>query len=573
MLLDFIKGVEFGLYSLLVRNSFILRLNKINLHLIPMFFAQYEPTVKATIILLKQFKVKVNDTTVNETLHSHPDWPSLLCVSDALQKWNVPNAAGKLDPADIVQLPVPFMAEIKNRETSLVVVTEITGSTISYIAGNKKKKITERREEFEIKWTGIYLLAEPLPESGEKGFKQKRQNALVKSILPLALMFLLFGLSFIALQHNLTGVAVASSYATGIYLQYFILAAGGIISALLLWYEIDNNNPLLKKVCTGIAKGNCSAILTGKAAKLTNWLSWSEVGFFYFTGSLLVLTLSMNESSVSIISWISILTLPYIIFSLNYQWKVAKQWCVLCLGVQVLLLLGGINVIVNSLTASSVNLPFNTFVMASLLYLLPIVAWYIAKPYLLQLQKEKNTKREYLRIKFNNEVFDTLLKKQKQITAAPDGLGIILGNPDAKYELIKVCNPYCGPCATAHPEIEKILEENKEVKARIIFMATNDEKDYRKDAVKHLLAIAEENKEPAIKKALNDWYLAPKKDYNVFASKYPMNGELKKQECKIDEMSKWCTATEIAYTPTIFINGYQLPGAYNLGDLTYFLAE
>ena len=30
--------------------------------------------------------------------------------------------------------------------------------------------------------------------------------------------------------------------------------------------------------------------------------------------------------------------------------------------------------------------------------------------------------------------------------------------------------------------------------------------------------------------ALDDWYLAPKKDYEVFAEKYPMNGELKMQE-------------------------------------------
>lgn len=538
-----------------------------------MLFSQNEPTVKATITLLKHLNVKVNNTTVNETLQNHPDWPSLLCVSDSLQKWNLPNAAGKLEPADIDQLPWPFMAEIKNRETPLVVVTEITDSNIAYISGTNKNTIAESREEFIKKWTGIYLLAEPLPESGEKEFKQKRQQAFVKSLLPLSLFLLVFSFSFIALQRNLTGAVILSSFVIGIYIQYFLLAAGAIISALLLWYEIDRNNPLLKKVCTGIAKGNCNAILTGKAAKLTNWLSWSEVGFFYFTGSLLVLTLSMKEASVTIISWLSILTLPYIIFSLYYQWKVAKQWCVLCLAVQALLLLGGINVIVNGLAAPLDNLPLNTFAMAALLYLLPVVGWYVAKPYLLQLQKGKNTKREYLRIKFNNEVFDTLLKKQKRTTTSAQGLGITLGNPAAQHEIIKVCNPYCGPCATAHPEIEKILEQNKNVKARIVFMATNDEKDYRKDAVKHLLAIAEENNEQTTKKALDDWYLASKKDYNLFAAKYPKNGELKKQESKIDEMSKWCTATEIAYTPTIFINGYQLPAAYSLGDLNYFLAE
>jgi len=34
-------------------------------------------------------------------------------------------------------------------------------------------------------------------------------------------------------------------------------------------------------------------------------------------------------------------------------------------------------------------------------------------------------------------------------------------------------------------------------------------------------------------KALDDWYLPAKKEYEVFASKHPMNGELKAQGDKI----------------------------------------
>ncbi len=76
-----------------------------------------------------------------------------------------------------------------------------------------------------------------------------------------------------------------------------------------------------------------------------------------------------------------------------------------------------------------------------------------------------------------------------------------------------------------------------------------------------------------IKQSLDDWYLADTKDYDQFAAKYPMNGELVKQADKIDAMEKWCKATEIAFTPTIFINGYQLPDAYTIEDLQYFLLE
>ncbi len=92
--------------------------------------------------------------------------------------------------------------------------------------------------------------------------------------------------------------------------------------------------------------------------------------------------------------------------------------------------------------------------------------------------------------------------------------------------------------------------------------------------VNHLLAIqAQSNDEQVIKHALDDWYLSDKKEYDVFAAKYVMNGELTKQGEKIEAMDNWCKSMNIHVTPTIFINGYQLPDAYNIEDLQYFLLE
>ena len=190
------------------------------------------------------------------------------------------------------------------------------------------------------------------------------------------------------------------------------------------------------------------------------------------------------------------------------------------------------------------------------------------------MQEAKNTKREYLRIKFNGEIFDTLLKKQKAITLPSDGLGIDLGNPAATNTIVKVCNPYCGPCSKAHSKIEALLEHNANVKATIIFTTPNDEANIAIKPVRHLLAIAEKNNnEKNIKQSLDDWYLTETKDYELFAAKYPMNGELLKQGDKIEAMDKWCKAMEISATPTIFINGYQLPDAYSIEDLQYFLLD
>lgn len=165
-----------------------------------------------------------------------------------------------------------------------------------------------------------------------------------------------------------------------------------------------------------------------------------------------------------------------------------------------------------------------------------------------------------------------MLPKQKQITEDANGLGITIGNPNATNTIIKVCNPYCGPCAKAHPEIEALLEANNDLKVQIVFTATNNEEDSAALPVKHLLSIAEKDNAALTKQALDDWYLTEKKEYNSFASKYPLDIELKKQDLKVEAMSKWCNEVGITFTPTFFINGYQLPDVYKISDLQHFLS-
>ena len=532
---------------------------------------QYESNVKATIAFLQLIKVKVNNATVNETLQNHPEWPSLLCISDSLKKWNIPNAAAKMDMSDIDQLPVPFMAYMHDSEFPLQVVTEVSENQIRVIKNGVGRTVLHQRNEFLKSWSGIYIIAEPNEQSGEHNYEINKKKAVLKELVPIALIFFVMLVSLLPLLKGISALPDNIRKA-GFITQYFLFLTGIVVTLLLLWYEIDKNNPILKKVCTGIAKGNCSAILTSKQSKLFNWLSWSEIGFFYFAGSFIFLLFAKAES-VGMLAWLSLLAVPYTIFSIHYQWRVAKHWCLLCLAVQALLLVGGTNAILNR---TFLHLPIIDFRFLSgfiLSFLFPILAWYTIKPWILRLQEAQTTKREYLRTKFDIEIFDMLLKKQKHITISTDGLGITIGNPNAKHEIIKVCNPYCGPCAKVHPELEALLHEMPDLKARIIFNTPNDERARGLWPVKHLLAIAEKGEIKSTREALDDWYNAKEKAYDVFAAKHPVNGELKRQTEKIEAMHNWCKKMEIEFTPTIFIDGQKLPDAYSIGDLKYFLLE
>jgi len=105
----------------------------------------------------------------------------------------------------------------------------------------------------------------------------------------------------------------------------------------------------------------------------------------------------------------------------------------------------------------------------------------------------------------------------------------------------------------------------------MIFTAADDDEDMKAFPVRHLMAIAEKNNPVLLRNALDDWYNAKVKDYGQFASRYPMNGELAKQGQKLKAMKKWCGEVKITGTPTVFVNGYELPSQYRISDLKNLL--
>src|SRR5690606_16246868 len=113
------------------------------------------------------------------------------------------------------------------------------------------------------------------------------------------------------------------------------------------------------------------------------------------------------------------------------------------------------------------------------------------------------------------------LTNQKEVVDVT-GVGITIGSHDAKHTVIKVCNPYCGPCAKAHPIIDDIINSNIDVQVRIVFLDSDDEAS----PVRHLLAIAERGKQLMLEQAMDDWYLAEEKDFSSFVAKYPIADEV-----------------------------------------------
>lgn len=541
--------------------------------------------------LLKLLKIKFTSGYLHKKLEEHNDYPSLISIMDVFKScYSIESVALKMNFDQLssdrnVTFPLIAQLRMPDKEYVFAVVTNISEKFVELFNPSSNKDENLLYEEFEKIYSGIILLVEGDEFSKEKDFeinkkKESKQNFRLFIRwwgLPILTIVLCFG----TLLFNFTLLSVLQI----IYSLVTMLAA--LISVLIIWHEVDEYNPLSREICRAGKKINCSAVLSSKASKIFG-ISWGCIGFAYFFGSLLILFLVglTNTFVLEALSWFNLCTLPYIIFSLFYQWKIAKQWCPLCLTIQTLLLFQFIVSVWGGFHFAQpiFHIPFQVWFRVILSMLLVFIITQILVPTLLKAKEDKSKLKELQNLKRNRQIFEALLEKQKSISAPAINLGITIGNSNGSVKLIKICNPFCGPCAKAHPIIDELCSYNPELSVQIIFTATENDNDRRKLPVAHLLAISSEKDKDKIHSALNDWYTMPKKNYDVFASKYPVKRKIELQNEKIKEMREWCKDSQIAFTPTFFIaipsskiensfTYYQLPSIYKVEDLKHFLSS
>ena len=522
---------------------------------------------------IKQLNAKVTKTSLLRDIEENPYYPSLLSLGDTLNKYNITNDAYNVPVESFDELTAPFvaLASIPATGNDFVLVTAITNKQVSYLY-DKDKPQTVDKTEFLTRFKNIVLYAEPNETSGERDYAGmlKKERALKNQKA-------LWGIAAVIIVLFAIGINITMANAVA-YTTITLIKSIGLVSAvLLLIYEIDKSNAFVKNICSAGAKTNCDAVLASKASKIGG-ISWAEIGFFYFAATTIGLLMPGLPFAykISLLAIANAFAAPYMVFSIYYQWRVVKQWCPFCLTIQTTL---AAELIWSTGYFWMRGHPFSSVASggatllagAGVAILLPVVIWYGLKPVFTRARDYSLYLKAYKRLQYNPDIFNNLLTQQPRAADGWHKLGVTIGNPNAANTIIKVCNPYCGPCAKAHPQLEEVIKQNDNINLKIIFTSRNNEHDAGAIVVRHLLDIAAKDDGTKIQRAFDDWYLADKKDYETFAAKYPMNGELKQQDAKIEAMSEWCNEAEITHTPTIFVNGYRLPENYNVEELKYIL--
>lgn len=520
-----------------------------------------------TVVLafLREINIPLSNKTLADELKKHPDYYSLLAVHEVFDNWRIPNAAYQITFDELLEsdLEDPFVAFVSNKY--FLMVSKIT-SEYALVSNERWQKHRLPIDQFKNIFSGSILIAERDEMSGEEDYPAKRREEIINNMRVPAVIAgtatLLFGWLFL-------GSAFLSTLNLSVFLLVLFKTAGTAVAVLLLIQSIDGDNPLIQKLCGNDSNENCNAILSSKGAKINNYVSWSEVGFFYFAGSWLVLLFNSGDPQiVHLLALFNLIGLPYTFYSIFYQWKIARQWCILCCAVQGLLWLEFFAFLpALPMAFSGIGLKELAAFITGMA--MPVLSWVVIKPYLLLYKQIDPLMQQLREHKYNKQVFTQILNEGAKYELPPEENAIIIGNREAENVITMVSNPFCQPCAKAHKALQW-LQRRDDIKLQIIFSASGIENDPKTKVVTHLLSLQQSHDGITLKKALDDWYDQKYKNYDNWAKDYPVtNTSIDTATLKAN--NAWCKLADVTGTPTLFINGRKLPQNYQPDDIKYFI--
>lgn len=514
-------------------------------------------------ILFKRLKLNFN-AGVLKRLHEHPDFPSFLSIQHILKQEGVNSIALKTSIEGLRnELPKPVLVHVITNTDLFLLVNHVDNDNVHIINEDGGFEV-ETIEYFAKVWDGNAMIFDSeniTPRS--ISFKERALLLMDKLKKPFILTVILSLFVFFFIN----GYEVRNIYN---YLFIALPSIGLLFSVLLVIEGFDEHNPLIRKFCTSEKSKNvnCSSMLKSKDAYFLGIISWSDIGLVYFS-FIFLLNLTLPSSiSLTITGILSILTFPYVFYSITYQKFVAKSWCRLCLGVLCTLMV--------LLVTSLVLFLFNKFIIewssskmiSALLLLIAISTVYLAlKPLLKNSFELRNIMPNYRSLKHNTEVKQLLFSKQYEITSASEH-SMIFGNPVGETCLTLVINPVCEPCINELKILLPIIKRKENTRAEVVFLT--DEKVNDPFAFNLAIMLIDKylsNSDKFMDILSNYSNIYPLGEYRHKLS-YELNSN-DKAENMLNKQIEWCVSNKLFSTPKIFVNSKQLPNVYSVEEIDF----
>jgi thiol-disulfide isomerase/thioredoxin len=507
-------------------------------------------------LYLEKEDIKVDKTEFLIQIHSHPNYPSILAVSDTLKFFNIQSGIIKVDFSEIELLPNRFLTILTEEDyTTRLYLIEKKGN--KYFQTQDKKTIEINQKRLGNKWSSVVALVEK--SEIENNIVKKKNN--LTWILPI-LCLILFVSTLLIFDVSLKAQL------------FFIFPIIGILFSVAALKDLfGTKSEFINSFCNITATTSCSTIIESNKWKIFNLVNLSDLSVIFFTlqlASLFIFALLNNSIEFFYIQKIILITsIPVLFISVYYQKFVEKKWCPICLAIASIIVLELFYIIFTQ--DNNYNITFKSIIVFSFVFLAIVFIWYVLKNILTKLKELKEFQITGYKFMRNYEIFkNTLVSKDKiELPFSP----IILGNKESETEITIITSPFCGHCKEAHNLLEKILKSNRNnLKIKIIFNANMDTLDEdKKSLFRGLISIYLEKGEDSFLNALNYWF--HNKDLKDWLQIYNSIYDSEKIDSIYKNQNQWCVDNNLYLTPTIFINSYKYPKTYTRENIEYFVYE
>jgi len=517
---------------------------------------------QAFVDYLTALNIPVSRRFFRKRVASHPDYPSLLSISDTLDQLGIPHGVARLEKEQLETLTFPYVLHMEKGNGEYLVV-------------NKEEDLN-KRPDLLMDWSGIVLQAEAPEEMEDEENREwlgkEKAGRFVVGLLILSLLIIIAA-----------GWTPGFSWAA--ILVLVVAFAGTVVGYLLVAKDLGVKYDAVESFCNTGKKTNCDRVLRSDEATLFGHFALSDAVLSYFTAQLITVSLLIPLAGNAAPLWLalavtSVLTLPVVAYSLYLQGIKFKTWCRLCLLVAVVLVVqaglfgwmpvsGVFSLADGSLWAAGL-VAGNVLAVGALVFLL--------KARLKEGNEAEQEAAAANRIIFNPSVFTHLLLQQPQADCTPFEQELLIGNPKAPVQIIMAASLGCGPCKDGFEKAKRLVrmypdQVNLSVRVSIPQQPNGNETDPGRYILGYWLRNIYGTKDPSgdTEKILQNWFELA--DLSQIREQYPLqtNGQDPELETLADRHAAWFGKAKIKGTPTFFVNGYKLPGQYRIEDLRHLI--
>jgi uncharacterized membrane protein len=534
------------------------------------FIRRYEDNcVLVSHLFLKLVGIKSSFQDIRPYFKEHLYNETIVSLSDFLRESGMNTRIIRAKAENLNQIPTPFIAQVKSdgdESGEFVIVIEVLAGSITLFDNFENRSRIIKKDEFTAIWTGISLISDSSAVLNPDDLKYQELH--IHNFLYLA---------FALVVINILSVLSFSDGHINQSKTFFIQSLNSIgiaISLLLLQVDMGYMNGFTKAFCGNGPDLSCNRVLNSSRAKIFG-VKWSTIGLVYFTGNLLLFPLIFYffPRYISHLFSISILSLVFVLYSFFYQWLILGKWCMMCLGIQVILVLMWLQYLfvtdldaLSYLSASDTAIFFIkiTAAYAALLYLIH----QIIIPRISKLKDLKFTMKKYKGVLNTRDIFLRLLEEGNGIRQNINA-GVFLGDVLAENVILNIYNPLCHHCSSSQIELFRLLKCRPKLLIHTIFLSFEGEKDLSDPVICHFLNLYKSGAKDAFVNAMVYWCSQGQPKYEQLVTRFPLASNTEDFREDILIMSKWCHDNSIVSTPHFYVNGKSLPTIYSIKDLKY----